>query len=367
MPSGVNTSDIKRGGEIDLADLLAAIAVVINGLPQGLLALSYGFAAFPTALGFAVGVAGAFLSGSVAPISFQAESIVLAGTMGRDRYERCTIVVICGLVMAAIGALGLLQPTIAFIGPAIENGMMAGVGVILATVAVNMVKSNAKVGIASVAVAVLVYAFKKDLVWTIVASVVASTVLWLAVRPKSGEANRGASSQIEVIKAIPLKFNPQVVRGSLAMICLQIGGNIAYAGITGNIAKTPVNVDHVTLYSGLADAASAFFGGGPVEAIISGTGAAPRPLLAGVLMMGIMTVILLLKLLPTIGKHVPSESIAGFLFVLGAIVVFPINVKAAIGDDPITGGVTTVVTAATDPFIGLVAGVIVRALMAAAR
>ncbi|MGE5484842.1 MAG: NCS2 family permease [Ignavibacteriales bacterium] len=350
-------------GEISLADVLAAIAVVINGLPQGLLALSYGFGAFPTALGFAVGVVGALLFGSVAPISFQAESIVLAGTMGCNRYERCTIVVICGLAMAAVGAFGLLQPTIAFIGPAIESGMMAGVGIILATVAINMVKSNAKVGVVSVAVALLVYAFKKDLVWTIVASVVASTVLWLAVRPKTGPQGQGSTADTEVIKAIPLTFNPQVIRGALAMICLQIGGNIAYAGITGNIAKTPVNVDRVTLYSGLADAASAFFGGGPVEAIISGTGAAPRPLLAGVLMMGIMAVILLLKLLPTIGKHVPSESIAGFLFVLGAIVVFPVNVKAAIGADAVVGGVTTVVTAATDPFIGLIAGVIIRTLM----
>lgn len=349
-----------------MADVLAAIAVVINGLPQGLLALSYGFAAFPTALGFAIGVAGALLFGSVAPISFQAESIVLAGTIGRDRYERCTIVVITGIAMAVVGALGLLQPTIAFIGPAIENGMMAGVGIILATVAVNMVKSNSKVGIVSVAVALLVYAFKKDLVWTIVSSVVASTILWLAVKPKTDDAGTGAYTDIEVMRPIQLKFTPQVIRGALAMICLQIGGNIAYAGITGKIAGKGVNVDHVTLYSGLADAASAFFGGGPVEAIISGTGAAPRPLIAGVMMMAIMAAILLLKLLPTIGKHVPSESIAGFLFVLGAIVAFPINVKAAIGADPITGGVTTVVTAATDPFIGLVAGVIVRALMAAA-
>ena len=33
-----------------MTDLLAAVAVVLNGVPQGLLALSLGFAAFPTAL-----------------------------------------------------------------------------------------------------------------------------------------------------------------------------------------------------------------------------------------------------------------------------------------------------------------------------
>lgn len=345
-----------------LNDLMAAIAVVINGLPQGLLALSYGFAALPTALGFAVGTLGALLFKSVAPISFQAESIVLAGTMGKDRVERCTIVVLTGLAMALVGALGLLQPTIAWIGPAIENGMMAGVGVILASVAINMVKKNPLAGWVSMAAAVLVYFPTKNLVYTIVVSVIAATAASLMAKKESDAAPADAAP--EVIKRIPLALrSPSVIRGTLAMICMQIGGNIAYAGITGNIAKTSVNVDHVTLYSGLADAVSAFFGGGPVEAIISGTGAAPHPNFAAVLMMGIMTVILLSRLLPVLGRKVPSESIAGFLFVLGAIVVFPVNIQAAISNGAVIGGVTTVVTAATDPFIGLVAGVIVRFLL----
>jgi len=351
-------------------DILAAVAVVINGLPQGLLALSYGFAALPTALAFAIGAAGALLFRSVAPISFQAESIVLAGTLGSNRHERCSIVVICGLAMALAGALGLLQPTVAFIGPAVENGMMAGVGIILATVAVNMVKANPRVGIASLAVALLVYTFTNNLVWTIVSSVVLSTVLWILVRPKhvgmQQPSPNASAADIEVIRRIPLTVNARVIRGALAMICMQVGGNIAYAGITGKIANSGVNVDHVTLYSGMADAVSAFFGGGPVEAIISGTGAAPRPLVAGVLMMAMMAVILASRLLPVLARHVPSESIAGFLFVLGALVAFPINIKAAVGADPLIGGVTTVVTAATDPFVGLVAGVLVRMLMALA-
>ena len=58
-----------------LTDLLAIIGVVLNGLPQGLLALAYGFASVPTALAFFVGVAGNTLTQSVAPISFQAETI----------------------------------------------------------------------------------------------------------------------------------------------------------------------------------------------------------------------------------------------------------------------------------------------------
>ena len=40
----------------DLVLSLIHICVVLNGIPQGLLALSYGFASVPTALGFAIAV-----------------------------------------------------------------------------------------------------------------------------------------------------------------------------------------------------------------------------------------------------------------------------------------------------------------------
>ena len=57
-----------------LTDLLAIIGVVLNGLPQGLLALTFGFASVPTALAFFVGAVGNTITQSVAPISFQAET-----------------------------------------------------------------------------------------------------------------------------------------------------------------------------------------------------------------------------------------------------------------------------------------------------
>ena len=71
-----------------LQDILAAIGVVLNGIPQGLLALTYGFASVPTAIGFAVGAVSCGALNSVAPISFQAETIVMAGSMGKTRRER---------------------------------------------------------------------------------------------------------------------------------------------------------------------------------------------------------------------------------------------------------------------------------------
>ena len=63
-----------------LTDIMAVIGVVLNGLPQGLLALTFGFASIPTALAFFVGAVGNTVTQSVAPISFQAETITYAGT-----------------------------------------------------------------------------------------------------------------------------------------------------------------------------------------------------------------------------------------------------------------------------------------------
>lgn len=349
---------------MSIQDILAAIAVVINGLPQGLLALTFGFAAFPTALGFLVGPIGMVLTGQVAPISFQAESIVLAGTLGKDRNERLNIVFFTGIIMAIVGGIGLLQPTIDFIGPSILNGMMAGVGIILAKVGIEMFKEEKVTGAVSLTTGILTYFITDNLVYTIVVSVFASSIVWLFQNKEKLRENKEPAN-LENEKLIPLKINlnSRIVRSTLAMTTLQIGGNIAYASITGGLANRPVNVDMVTLYSGIADAVSAFFGGGPVEAIISGTAVAPNPVMSGILMMLIIAAILLAKLLPRIAKYVPNQSIAGFLFVLGAIVVFPTNMSLGLEGTPVIGGVTTIVTAVTDPFIGMVAGIITRFLI----
>ncbi len=344
-------------------DILAAIAVVVNGLPQGLLALTFGFAAFPTALAFIVGPIGMLVFQQVAPISFQAESIVLAGTLGKDRSERLNIVFFTGIIMAIVGAIGLLEPTINFIGPSILNGMMAGVGIILAKVGLEMFKEEKLTTAVSLLTAILTYFITKDLVYTIVISVFSSSLIWLYFNKKKIKENKEAVD-LQYEKLIPLKFNlsPNVIRSTLAMVTLQIGGNIAYASITGSLANAPVNVDHVTLYSGIGDAVSSFFGGGPVEAIISGTAVAPNPTMSGIIMMLIIAAILFAKLLPKIAKYVPNQSIAGFLFILGAVVVFPTNMGIGLEELPVVSGVTAIVTAVTDPFIGMVSGIIVRFL-----
>ena len=126
--------------------------------------------------------------------------------------------------------------------------------------------------------------------------------------------------------------------------------------------KYEANIDFLTIYSGLADAVSSLFGGGPVEAIISATAAAPNPLASGILMMAIMAAILIFGLLPKISKYIPGHSVHGFLFILGAIVTVRTNASRAFSggtpQDYIVAA--TAVTAANDPFIGLLVGLVVK-------
>lgn len=345
-------------------DILAAIGVVLNGLPQGILAMTYGFASVPTALGFAIGMGGAAVFQSVAPISFQAETITLAGTMGKNMRERLSMILFAGLAMAGLGACGLLTTIIEFAGDSIVHGMMAGVGIMLAKVAIDLVKANKLVGGISMGVGTLVYVLctvlktGNELVYTIVACVVISSVVGYLMGQRPEEVQQEKAFKLKLVKPT---FNLRVLRGALALACLTIGANIAFGNITGGIAGTTANIDHLTIYSGLADSVSALFGGAPVEAIISATAAAPHAVIAGIIMMAIMFVILITGVLPKIGKYVSSQSIAGFLFVLGAFVTLPGDGAAALsGANPVAGGVTMAVTAMVDPFVGMLSGIVLK-------
>lgn len=351
-----------------LQDILAAIGVVLNGIPQGLLALTYGFASVPTALGFAIGAVACGALSSVAPISFQAETIVMAGNMGKNRRERLSMVMFGGLIMVVLGLTGALSAITGFAGDAIVHAMMAGVGFVLVKTAFGMVKENQLVGWVSVASAVVIYLVanfldpSNALVYTIVGSLVISSVTAKCAKQKLGE--NVVQEKMCRIKLEKPTVNLNVVRGALSLACLTIGANIAFGNITSNMGNGNLNVDHLTVYSGLADAASSLFGGGPVEAIISATGAAPHAVLSGVIMMAVMALILFFGLLPKIGKFVPSQSIAGFLFILGAFVTIPGDGAAAFATAEAGGSViaavTMSVTAVFDPFFGMLAGIALK-------
>ena len=345
-----------------LKDLFAAIAVVFNAIPMAMFSLSYGFAAFPTALGFIVGGFGMVLTHQIAPISLQAESIVLAGTISKDRNERLNIIFYSGIVMAILGMCGVLTKTMDFIGPCILNAMLAGVGLMLAKAGFDMIKQNKFVSAVSMASALLVYFATNDLIWTIAISVILSTVAHLVRAKVTGDSGPTLEVDMSKEKLIPLKLtvNAHIIRSVLAVCTLQIGGNIAYATITAGIAGDTANVDAITVYSGIADSASAFFGGGPVEAIISGTAAAPHPILAGVMLAAIVSAIFLTRTITKIAKYIPAETISGFLFTLGAFAVFPGDASAALAENPVIASCVIIVTSFSDPFIGMVSGLALK-------
>lgn len=344
-------------------DLLSIIGVILNGLPQGLLALTFGFASIPTAMAFFIGAIGNTLTQNVAPISFQAETITYAGTAGKNRSERCTMIFLGGVIMTLIGVFGLLTKIVDFIGADIANGMMAGVGIMLSKVAIDMVKDAKVAGGVSMVAALITYYLTRNsantLVYTIVISVVASCI-----------ANAVVNKEKETIVVVDDKFvrqkftfSPQIIMGALGMVCLNIGSNISFGSITASMAPNAhYNVDQLSVISSLADMGSAFFGGAPVEAIISATANAPHAVWAGVIMMVLMGCILLTGILPKISKYVPTSSIAGFLFVLGVFKTVALDAPAALASAPAVGGVTMVVTAITNPFFGMIAGIAARIL-----
>lgn len=346
-------------------DLLAAIGVVINGIPQGILALSFGFAAFPTALGFGFSALANAFTGSVAPVSFQVETITVAGTMGDNKRERISIIFYAAIIMTVVGLFGWMDKLVDFVGTEITSGMMAGVGLILVKSSIDMVKKNKDVGIISFVAALLTYIFTKNLVYTIVISVVLSTIYSSAYKKEFFDLPEDVTqSKLKFIK--PLKVNFKILRGTLALACLNVGSNISFGMITGSMTGTkvnPVNVDILTVISSVADFFSSLFGGAPLESIISATGSAPHPVFAGVLMMAIMAAILFFGILPKLGKFIPMSSIAGFLFVLGAIVTVPSNFAAGAAISPMIAGVTMIVSFFADPFFGMVAGIAIKFIL----
>lgn len=360
-------------------DLLAALAVVVNGIPQGLLALMYGFAALPTALAFLAGVGGSLYFNSVATISFQAETIALAGNLGKDIRERLSMVFWGAVFLLIPSLLGLNEAIVSWIGPAIVDSMMAGVGLMLANVSVDMLKSEKYSGSLSVAVALAVWFWTRDLAWTIIVSVTAATLLYnyllRVCRMELDRLSADVSNEKFRFGNIEWRFwrSRRVFSGALAMACINIGANISFGKITGSIAQVNANVDHLAIYSSVADIVSTLFGGSPVESIISGTATAPHPVLSSVMMMGIMAALLIFRLLPTIGRYVHRSSIAGFLLVLGVFVTFINNAALAISAVPLEAlngfgfapwgmvvGATIFASARWNPFVGLVAGTVIR-------
>lgn len=366
------------------AFILAVIAVIINGVPQLLYAQARGFAIKPAGFAYLIGAFGNMFTGSVTPISSQAETITVA-SVKKDLRNNISSILLAALFMVALGLFGGVTKIADFAGPAVVSGMMSGVGLILASVTLDMLGQEKRTTIVSTVAALVAYIlFLNDgnkVVYTIFISVVVSTLDFLLIQKRRVDMStlvEDGRTAIEMstewrfwkkeywadFKLIKPTINVPVILGALSIMMLNIGSNISFGGITASIAGTNQNYDHLSIINSLADVPSALFGGPPIEAIISGTAGAPWPVACGVVFMLVMGVLILTGVISRLGKYLPAQSIAGFLFVIGFIMTFAPNLAAASqSENAMSGYVALGVTAwSKNPFLGMVAGIIVRYL-----
>ena len=356
---------------------LAVFFVVINGATQLFYAQSLGYKLKPTGLAYFVGALGNLVTGSVVPISGQAETLTMSGLV-KDLNVRVAALLIASAVGVFLGATGLLSRLVEFSGTTVISGMMAGVGVILAGVGVTLAKQEKRVGVISIVVAVVVYSLTRDVVYTIAASVFLSSVDYCLLQRRrvsladvAREAGIDAEStnwrfwtkeywsDFELVRP---KFTAGAVLAGLGFICLNVGSNISFGNITSSIAGVEPKLNELSFVNSIADVPSVLFGGMPLEAIISGSAAAPWPVAAGIVMMVVSGALLLTGLMTKIGKYVPSQSIAGFLIIIGFSLTFVPNFGAVSSSEtPLEGIVAAGVTVLTNnAFVGILTGVIVK-------
>ena len=358
---------------MDFKDVLVALLSLLDVASGAILAMSFGFFLMPSALGFLVGGIGSLLTGSVTPISFQQENLVLAKNMGKDMRARITMILGAAFITGLIGVLGLPQRVVDTVGPEIFLGMLAGVGIFLAKVGFDLAFEDLIIGLPCLVVALVVQLWSNDLVWAVTASVVLGIIIkFFKDRITKAPANpvnvpqyksykEAFKTEFKIIKPV---FNLQVLIGILAIATLTLGGNIAYTGINLSMSGTVPTYNQVTIISGLADFASSIFGGASMEVIVSATAAAPHPIISGAILMFGAAIILLTGLVHKVAKFVPLAGMGGYLVAIGAILVLPPNAADAFkAGNPIVVGLTLVTTAVTNPFYGLVVGVIAKVLM----
>jgi len=374
--------------------VVAVVFVAINGLTMLAWAAAQGYKMKPTALAFLIGAIGNLLTGSVTPISGQS-SILTVSHFIKNVNERIAALLLAVIVMVPLGLTGSVTRIADFAGPAVVQGMMAGVGLMVAGISIDMLKQERRTTaiafISALVTHVIFLGNPHALVYVIAVSVTLATVdfVFLQTDPDTGKKGRrinllkmaeanGYTGDMqqnenpkfwtkeywEDFKIMKPKIGFNAIYFALAFICLNIGTNIAFGNITAGFAGTTQNMDHLTVINSLADIPSVIFGGAPVGAIISATAASPWPVAAGVVMMLLCALLLLLGLMTKAVKYIPVQAIAGFLFIIGFFSTFVPNLGRAFGTGyTAEASAAMAITALTkNPFLGLVAGVSIRCI-----
>jgi len=365
--------------------IMAVVFVAINGLTMLAWAAAQGYKMKPTAFAFLVGAVGNLITGSLTPISGQSSILTVSHHM-KNINQRIAALLLAVVVMVPMGLFGWVTRIAEWAGTETVFGMMAGVGLMIAFISIDMLKQAKRTAIISFLSALGTHALmihinpppspesRHNLVWVIAVSVTLATLDFVLLQkcPETGKRGRrvdiaqmakdagyeGDMAQSEdpkfwttaywaEFKFLKPKFTFGAILFALAFISLNIGTNLAFGSVTGGFAICDAcaaesltacfhdgyvqNMDHLTVINSLADIPSILFGGAPVGAIISATAAAPWPVLAGVVMMLLCALLLLLGLMTKAVKYIPVQAIAGFLFIIGFFSTFVPNLGRAMG------------------------------------
>jgi len=353
---------------MEVKDVVIAVLSLFDVVSGAVLAVSYGFLLMPSALGYLVGVIGAFLSGSVTPVSFMYESMVLSWGMSKVFKERIGMILFAAALTGFMGVFGLPEIIVNSIGNEIFLGMLAGVGVYLAKVGLDISLVERFVGIPTFIVAILVQIITEDLFLTVSISVFFGIVLnifgrkmgYLKTKFKKKSSLKNWSFIKEFRKefkfVMPI-FNKKSIVGGLALSALTIGGNIAYTAANAQISSTGATYNHSTVISAIADFVSSIFGGANMELIVTPTAAAPDAYISGIIFMVLASFVLLSGLVHKLVNIFPLSSMGGYLFAIGGLVILPYNAVDAYGaGNPIVVSITLSITAISNPFWGILAG-----------
>jgi adenine/guanine/hypoxanthine permease len=299
-------------------------------------------------------------------VSFMYESLVLSYGQIKEFRGRITMILLAALITGMMGIFGWPQLIVDSIGKDIFLGMLAGVGLYLAKVGIDIAKYDVKIGFPCLILAIATQILTNDLVLTVAVSVPAGILMNRLYRNKIKIKQKVIykswkdmfKKEMKIIRPI---FNRKVFVGALALSTLTIGGNIAYTAANSQISHTPATYNKSTIISGMADFASSLFGGANMELIITPTAAAPHPVLAAVGFMLLASIILISGAVYKIARYIPLSAMGGYLFVIGGMLILPYNAQEAFNSgNVVTVGLTMTVTLFSNPFYGLMAGALVK-------
>lgn len=337
-----------------IKDLAAALAVLLNCIPGMMLAVSMGYSMAATTFGVAAGSIGMAALGYVSPISFQPESLILLNQTTGERTERIMITGISSVILLLLGVTGMVEHIVDVIGQGAMCALLAGMGVMIVRVAFDMQKQRKPEGAASVISAAIVYLLTKDLIYTIIISCIISTVVHIILSRKN-KRTESVQERVQPELAKPV-FNARVLSGILSLTVFQIVSIIAYGTVNAQLAGISAGSDGFAAYLGLGNIISSLFSGAALAPVISATASAPHPVLSAVMFAVLLVMVLRTGLLQNISEYVPQQCICGFLFVLGALVMFPDNAVQAITISPLAAGITIGTTAFLGPVYGVALG-----------